>query len=86
MVIALPLTGKGEAKAAGFESHRILVPAEYVIHYPGNGQPLDREPLALTEQIRALDASRLPQKPVARLNPTGLAMVEAGLRFVLQIP
>jgi len=42
--------------------------------------------LALTEQARILAHSRLLRNPVARVSPSALGAIEAGLRYVFDIP
>lgn len=82
IVVAVPLSSKIQKTN---RHHRILIPESEIIHEPGTSKRLS-ECIALTEQVRVLDAARLGSVKVAHLSPAAVASVEAGLAYVLGLP
>ena len=81
IVIAIPLTSKEKPNP----QHRIEIPDAYKINEPGT-KGWDGKTIALTEQIRILDLSRLRATKVGHIKPIGMHKVEAGLKHVLDMP
>jgi mRNA-degrading endonuclease toxin of MazEF toxin-antitoxin module len=82
IVLAAPLTSKLE-KAEKFRQARISLPKDSAWM---RGREMADDSLILTEQVRVLAHERLHEGPVAKLTPTSMAAVEAGLAFVLGMP
>ena len=82
IVLAAPLTTKLD-KAQKFREARISLPHDGAWI---KGREMREDSLVLTEQVRVMAHERLLEGPVAKLTPTALAVVEAGLAFVLGLP
>lgn len=89
LVQAVPLTTQHH-QADRFQVARVFVSEGDMHLIPNSNQrALDLSQgriLVLTEQVRALSHERLRLDPVARVKASGMAQVEAGLRFVFGIP
>lgn len=82
IVVGVPLSTK--TSKAG--QYRILIPAKHIIKEPKSTSQLDAvDRVALTEQIRVLDVSRLEQPRVAYLTDVARNGVLAGLAFLFDI-
>jgi mRNA-degrading endonuclease toxin of MazEF toxin-antitoxin module len=90
IVQAIPLTSKLEKdQGSNFRFYRIrLFEAQHFVKYevPRTQPGFEGDSLALTEQLRVFAHDRLMGNPVAKVTTTGLAAIEAGVRFVLDIP
>ncbi len=64
--------------------HRIILIESHKIQEPGT-QGCRGDSLALTEQIRSISRIRLDAQRIAKLKPTAMAAVEAGIKYVLGI-
>jgi mRNA interferase MazF len=85
LLIGVPLTSKLSKDAADFRNFRIRIPANQITVL--NATLLSAvDQLALTEQVRALAHERLDSPPAAKVSNSALASVEAGLKFVLDMP
>lgn len=80
IVVAVPLTSQEKPNP----QHRIDIPDSDKINEPGT-RGWNGKTVALTEQIRVLDLSRLDRTKVGHIKPLGMAKVEAGLLHVLDI-
>jgi mRNA-degrading endonuclease toxin of MazEF toxin-antitoxin module len=80
IVIAVPLTSQEKPNP----QHRIDIPDSDKINEPGT-KGWNGKTIALTEQIRMLDLSRLDRTKVGHIKPIGMAKVEAGIRHVLDL-
>jgi mRNA-degrading endonuclease toxin of MazEF toxin-antitoxin module len=84
-VLAVPLTSS-LSQGPKFKECRICIVHSEINFYPEATPPLQRQDqLVYTEGVRALSHDRLQGDPVADVSPRALAMVEAGLRFALDI-
>lgn len=81
IVIAVPLTSREKPNP----QHRIDIPDSEKINEPGT-QGWMGKTIALTEQVRMLDLSRLQKVKVGQIKPLGMRKVEAGLSHVLELP
>lgn len=79
--LVVPLSAR---TTKGPRQFRILIPDSEKIQEPGtNGCTGDS--LALCEQLRCIDQSRLGAKRLARVKPAAVAAVEAGIKYVLRL-
>jgi len=90
--------GKEGPPGSPYRQHRIRILASQITHYQvaappsgSNPMPPDKnldptDQLALTEQARILSHARLLGNPVAQVSPRALFSVEAGLRYVFDLP
>jgi mRNA-degrading endonuclease toxin of MazEF toxin-antitoxin module len=86
IVQAVPLTSKVHKAADGYLAHRILIDAPSVVAFPeSKATPLTGDSIALTEQVRCMSHSRLLGDPIGELSPLALSMVDAGVRYVLDL-
>ena len=88
LVLAAPLTTNlSKADSPGYRQHRIRIPASKRIDYElaEGAIPLTEESLVLTEQVRVFAHERLEGNPVAMLSREVLAVIEAGLKHVLDL-
>jgi len=82
IVLVVPLTSQLD-KAEKFRRARISLPKDGSW---AKGKEMQQDSLVLTEQVRVMAHDRFHEGPVARLNPTTMAAVEAGLAYVLGFP
>ncbi len=81
-VVGVPLSTK-VAKAC---AHRILIPVAEIIKDPGSNSVV-KNSVALTDQIRVLDKSRLEEPRIGYLSQTAtIGVVEVGLAYLFDIP
>lgn len=64
---------------------RILIPDSEKIQETGT-KGCRGDSLALCEQLRCIDKSRLIGKRLARAKPAAVAAVETGIKYVLRLP
>lgn len=82
VVVGVPLTSRQKWACA----HRIAIPAREIIKDQGSSAQI-KDSVALTDQIRALDVSRLEMPRIGRLSQTAtIAVVEQGLAYLFDIP
>lgn len=92
LVQGVPLSRvkKDDTRTNGPGRHfRIRIPTSELTYFDVHvdDRPLqDIDMLALTEQGRILAHTRLLGNPVARISQSALGAIEAGLRYVLDIP
>ena len=65
-------------------SHRILIPLAYMIKNAACTRPLS-DSVALTDQMRVLDASRLEQPRMGQLSDPAMGALELGLAYLFDI-
>jgi mRNA-degrading endonuclease toxin of MazEF toxin-antitoxin module len=83
VVVAVPLTTWGTDRPATHSPHRIFIPASEIsrdVAFSGNIE----DSLALTDQIRALNPTRLENR-MGTLSGAALASVGAGIRYLLDL-
>jgi mRNA interferase MazF len=81
IVIIVPLSKQVQK---GNRTHRILIEENHKIQEQGtDGCP--GESLALTEQVRCLDLSRLDDGRVAKVSGLAMGWIEAGLVHVMDL-
>lgn len=79
-VVGVPLSTKVQ-KA---NSYRILIPVGHMISDLTCSRPLS-DSVALTDQIRVLDSSRLEQPKMGTLSATAISGIELALAFIFDI-
>ena len=84
---AVPITTQHHQEQR-FRGPRVFIQPADIHKIPTTNQrPLNDGPiLVLTEQARPLAHERLILEPIARVSTRGLAVVEAGLKYVYGIP
>jgi mRNA-degrading endonuclease toxin of MazEF toxin-antitoxin module len=87
-VLVAPLTSrlqKGDAQE--YRAHRVrLAPSKRIdFRILGNEKPLEGASLVLTEQVRVFAHARLEGNPVAQVSLETMAVIEAGLKHVLDL-
>jgi mRNA-degrading endonuclease toxin of MazEF toxin-antitoxin module len=67
---------------------RIRIPASLITFYQAHTayELKEADVIALTEQLRVLGHERLLENPVGFMSPSALGSIEAGVRYVLDIP
>lgn len=79
IVVGVPLTTNLHKASA----HRIQIPSAQIVKDPGCSSLIENS-VALTDQIRVLDKSRLQSK-IGALSATARGAIEIGLSYLLDI-
>ena len=79
-IVGVPLS----TKIHKANSHRILIPVQHMIKDPSATRDLSTS-VALTDQIRVLDRSRLEMPKMGSLSSTAIGGLELGLVYLFDI-